>query len=86
MSLFDHSICIPGHDATLRALDEILEDYKRACYATGKRVDQPHLKDTAKKAIQALSPFYTEADAAKLLERAASRSSLSGPQRRQAKS
>jgi hypothetical protein len=57
-TLFDKSIRIPGHDITLRLLEDILEDYQKACYATGKRVEQPHLKDAAKKAIQALSPFY----------------------------
>ena len=75
MAIFDNPVEIPGHDATLRLLNEILEDYQRACYATGKRVEQPHLKDTARKAIQALSPFYSESDADKLLERAASRPS-----------
>jgi hypothetical protein len=72
-TFFDNAIGIPGHDVTLRLLDEILEDYHRACYATGKLVQQPHLKDTAKKAIQALSPFYSESDADKLLERAVAR-------------
>ena len=72
MALFDN-FEIPGHDVTLRQLEGILEDYQRACYATGKRVAQPHLKETARKAIQALSPFYSESDADRLLERAVSR-------------
>jgi hypothetical protein len=75
MALFDN-FEIPGHDATLRQLQDIIEDYQRACYATGKRVAQPHLKETARKAIQALSPFYSESDAEKLLERAVSRPPL----------
>ena len=70
MALFDNSFGLPGHDATLRQLDEIIEEYQKACYATGKRVDQPHLKESARKAIQALSPFYSESDADRLLERA----------------
>ena len=74
--LFDNAIGIPGHDITLRLLDDILEDYRKACYATGKRVEQPHLKDIAKRAIQDLSPFYSESDADKLLERAVARRSL----------
>ena len=78
MAIFDNAIEIPGHDITLQLLDDILQDYQRACYATGKRVEQPHLKDTARKAIQALSPFYSESDADKLLERAASRPSPAG--------
>ena len=73
MSIFDNPVGIPGHDVTLRLLNDILENYQRACYATGKRVEQPHLKDAAKKAIQGLSPFYSGGDADKLLERAASR-------------
>ena len=73
MTLFDYSFDLPGHDATLRQLDDIIEEYQRACYATGKRVDQPHLKETARKAIQSLSPFYSESDADRLLERAVSR-------------
>ena len=73
MTFFDYSFDLPGHDATLRQLDEIIEDYQKACYATGKRVDQPHLKETARKAIQSLSPFYSESDADRLLERAVSR-------------
>jgi hypothetical protein len=73
MALFDNLIEIPGHDVTLRQLDEILGDYQRACYATGKRVEQPHLKETAIKAILTLSPFYSEGDAEKLLERAVAR-------------
>jgi len=73
MTLFDYSFDLPGHDETLRQLDNIIEEYQRACYATGKRVDQPHLKETARKAIQSLSPFYTESDAERLLERALSR-------------
>jgi hypothetical protein len=55
MALFDNWFGLPGHDATLRQLDEIIEEYQKACYATGKRVDQPHLKESARKAIQALS-------------------------------
>ena len=73
MTLFDYSFDLPGHDETLRQLDNIIEEYQRACYATGKRVDQPHLRETARKAIQSLSPFYSESDADKLLERAISR-------------
>jgi hypothetical protein len=73
MALFDNLIEIPGHDTTLRQLDDILEDYQNACYATGKRVEQPHLKETAIKAIRALSPFYSESDAEKLLDRAVSK-------------
>ena len=73
MTLFDYSFDLPGHDATLQQLDDIIEEYQRACYATGKRVDQPHLKETARKAIQSLSPFYSESDADRLLERAVSR-------------
>jgi hypothetical protein len=73
MALFDNSFGFPGHDATLRQLDEIIEEYQKACYATGKRVDQPHLKESARKAIQALSPFYSESDADRLLERAISK-------------
>ena len=76
MALFD-SVDFPGHDATLRQLDEIIEEYRRACYATGKRVDQPHLRETARKAIQSLSPFYSESDAERLLERAIARSQSS---------
>jgi hypothetical protein len=73
MALFDNWFGLPGHDATLRQLDEIIEEYQKACYATGKRVDQPHLKESARKAIQALSPFYSESDADRLLERAISK-------------
>jgi hypothetical protein len=73
MAFFDYSFDLPGHDVTLRKLDDIIEDYQRACYATGKRVDQPHLRETARKAIQSLSPFYSESDAERLLERAVSR-------------
>ncbi|MGB9649360.1 MAG: hypothetical protein WCB44_30255, partial [Stellaceae bacterium] len=73
MTLFDYSFDLRGHDATLQQLDDIIEEYQRACYATGKRVDQPHLKETARKAIQSLSPFYSESDADRLLERAVSR-------------
>jgi hypothetical protein len=73
MAILDNPVEIPGHDVTLRLLNQILEDYQKACYATGKWVEQPHLKDAARKAIQALSPFYSESDANKLLERAASR-------------
>jgi hypothetical protein len=72
MALFDN-VEIPGHDATLRQLENIIEEYRRACYATGKRVAQPHLKETALKAIQTLSPFYSESDADRLLERAVHR-------------
>jgi hypothetical protein len=72
MALFDN-LEIPGHDVTLRQLEDIIEEYQRACYATGKRVAQPHLKETARKAIQGLSPFYSESDADRLLERAVSR-------------
>jgi hypothetical protein len=75
MTLFDYSFDLPGHDATLRQLDDIIEEYQKACYATGKRVDQPHLKETARKAIQSVSPFYSESDADRLLERAVSRRS-----------
>jgi hypothetical protein len=46
MALFDNSFDLPGHDVTLRQLDEIIEEYQKACYATGKRVDQPHLRET----------------------------------------
>jgi hypothetical protein len=73
MALFDNSLELPGHDTTLRELNEIIEGYQKACYATGKRVDQPHLRETARKAIQALSPFYSESDADRLLERAISK-------------
>ena len=73
MTFFDYSFDLPGHDATLRELDDIIENYKKACYANGKRVDQPHLRETARKSIQSLSPFYTESDADRLLERAVSR-------------
>jgi hypothetical protein len=83
MALFDNVIEIPGHDVTLRLLDDILEDYRRACYATGKRVHQPHLKETAIEAIRALSRFYSESDADKLLERAAARPFLTAKQPRQ---
>jgi hypothetical protein len=74
MTFFDYSFDLPGHDVTLRQLDDIIQEYRKACYATGKRVDQPHLKETALKAIQALSPFYSESDAERLLDRAVSRS------------
>jgi hypothetical protein len=70
MALFDDLTELTGHDVTLLQLDEIIEEYQRACYATGKYVEQPHLRETARKAIQALSPFYSESDADKLLERA----------------
>jgi hypothetical protein len=70
MALFDNSFELAGHDVTLRQLDEIIEEYQKACYATGKRVDQPHLRETARNAIRALSPFYSESDADRLLERA----------------
>jgi len=73
MTLFDYQFDLRGHDETLRQLNDIIEEYQRACYATGKRVDQPHLRETARKAIQSLSPFYSESDADKLLERAVSR-------------
>ena len=79
MALFDNSLGLPGHDATLRQLDEIIEEYQKACYATGKRVDQPHLRDTARRAIQELSPFYSESDADKLLERAISKPRPAAP-------
>jgi hypothetical protein len=69
MALFD-TFAFPGHDATLRQLNDIIEEYRRACYATGKRVDQPHLRETARKAIQSLSPFYSGSDADRLLDRA----------------
>ena len=82
MTLFDYSFDLPGHDATLRQLDDIIEEYQKACYATGKRVDQPHLRETARKAIQSLSPFYSESDADRLLERAVSRRNL-GNRRKQ---
>ena len=74
MALVNNSCKIPGHDATLEQLNEIIEEYQRACYATGKHVEQPHLKEMARKAIQALSPFYSESDAERLLERAVNRS------------
>jgi hypothetical protein len=73
MTLFDYQFDLRGHDETLRQLNDIIEEYQRACYATGKRVDQPHLRETARKAIHSLSPFYSESDADKLLERAVSR-------------
>ena len=73
MTLFDYQFDLRGHDETLRQLNDIIEEYQRACYATGKRVDQPHLRETARKAIQSLSPFYSESDADKLLDRAVSR-------------
>jgi hypothetical protein len=78
MATFDNEIDIPGHDFTFRLLNEILEDYQKACYATGKRVEQPHLKEVAIKAIQELSPFYSEADANKLLDRAAAQRTRAG--------
>jgi hypothetical protein len=78
MALFDNSFELAGHDVTLRQLDEIIEEYQKACYATGKRVDQPHLRETARNAIRALSPFYSESDADRLLERAI-RKPRSGP-------
>lgn len=80
MALFDNSFGIPGHDATLKQLEEIIEGYQSACYATGKRVEQPHLKETARKAIQALSPFYSESDVDKLLDRAVRRPPPGSPQ------
>jgi hypothetical protein len=70
MPFFDYSFDLPGHDITLRQLDDIIEEYRRACYATGKLVDQPHLREVALKAIQALSPFYSQRDAERLLARA----------------
>jgi len=73
MAFFDYSFDLPGHDKTLRQLDDIIQEYRKACYATGKRVNQPHLRETARKAIQSLSPFYSESDADRLLERAVSR-------------
>jgi len=73
MAFFDYSFDLPGHDVTLRQLEDIIQEYRKACYATGKRVDQPHLRETARKAIQSLSPFYSERDADRLLERAVSR-------------
>ena len=82
MAIFDNKIITSGHDNTLEKLDCILEDYQRVCYATGKRVEQPHLKDAARKAIQELSPFYSESDAERLLERAAAKPS---PARKSAK-
>jgi hypothetical protein len=69
-----------GHEHTLERLDNILKEYKKACYATGKRVDQPHLREKARNAIQGLSPFYSVSDAEKLLKRALGRPSL-GPKR-----
>ena len=78
MSIFGNAIEIPGHDVTLRLLDEILVEYQRACYATGRRVEQPHLKDTAREAIQRLSPFYTKSDADRLLDRAVAKRSPTG--------
>jgi hypothetical protein len=81
MAIFDNSLEFPGHDVTLRQLDEIIEEYQKACYATGKRVDQPHLRETARRAIQALTPFYSESDADKLLERAVSKPRLGVPQK-----
>jgi hypothetical protein len=77
MKYFDEVIDIPGHDVTMRLLDDIIEDYQKACFATGKRVEQPHLKDSAKKAIQALSSFYSEGDAERLLARALAAAALS---------
>ena len=62
MAFFDYSFDLPGHDKTLRQLDDIIQEYRKACYATGKRVNQPHLRETARKAIQSLSPFYSEGD------------------------
>lgn len=70
MHYFDEVIDIAGHEVTMRLLDDIIEVYQKACFATGKRVEQPHLKNSAKKAIQALSPFYSEGDAERLLARA----------------
>jgi hypothetical protein len=70
MGIFHNSFTSPGHDATLHQLEEIIEEYRRACYATGKRVDQPHLRELARRAICTLSPFYSERDADRLLERA----------------
>jgi hypothetical protein len=80
MKYFDEAIDIPGHDGTMRLLDDIIEDYQKACFATGKRVEQPHLKDSAKKAIQALSPFYSEGDAERLLARAVAAAASFGKQ------
>jgi len=82
MTFFDYSFDLPGHDVTLRQLDDIIEEYQRACYATGKRVDQPHLRETARKAIQSLSPFYSESDADRLLERAVSRPQPGTPRKK----
>jgi hypothetical protein len=73
MAFFDYSFDLPGHDKTLLQLDDIIQEYRKACYATGKRVNQPHLRETARKAIQSLSPFYSESDADRLLERAIGR-------------
>jgi hypothetical protein len=73
MTFLDYSLDLPGHDVTLRQLNDIVEEYQRACYATGKRVDQPHLREKARKEIQSLSPFYSESDGDRLLERAVSR-------------
>jgi hypothetical protein len=81
MTFFDYSFDLPGHDVTLRQLDDIIQEYRKACYATGRRVDQPHLKETARKAIQSLSPFYSESDADRLLDRAVSRPRPEVPQK-----
>src|ERR1700730_16600360 len=83
MALFDNSLGLPGHDAALRQLDEIIEEYQKACYATGQRVDQQHLRDTARRAIQELSPFYSESDADKLLERAVRKPRPAAPRKLQ---
>lgn len=72
--IFNYTFDLPGHDITLRQLDDIIEEFRKACYATGKLVDQPHLREIARKAIQALSPFYSERDADRLLGRALNRS------------
>lgn len=82
-TLFDNAIGIPGHDITMRLLDEILEDYRKCCYATGKLVKQPHLKDVARGAIQDLSPFYSASDADRLLERAIARKLLAATPKKQ---
>ncbi len=72
----DGVFAVLGHEETLGRLDDILKEYKRACYATGKWVDQPHLRENARKAIQGLSPFYSVSDADKLLERSLGRPPL----------
>jgi hypothetical protein len=70
MASVQNTVGASGHEKTMGSLDKITEDYAKASVVNGKPNFNQKRFDDAVKAIKALSPFYSEANARQMLNRA----------------